>query len=84
MSILNDLMVWLNQQIPGLRLPVLPLKGWMACMVQLWNLPVDWQPSEGMPKRVQVEVGSPGWRLTVTPTGAIVFTSVTVTVTAPP
>lgn len=84
MSILNDLMVWLNQQIPGIRLPVLPLTGWIASMVQLWNLPVNWQPSQGMPSRVAVEVGSPGWSLAVTTRGGIVFTSVTVVVNAPP
>ena len=84
MSILNDLMVWLNQQIPGIGLPVLPLKGWAASLVQLWNLPVNWRPSQGMPSRVQVDVGSPGWSLAVTARGGILFTSVTVTVTAPP
>jgi hypothetical protein len=50
----NSLMLWLNQTF-GLSLPLLPLRGWTAPVISLWNAALDWVPG-GSPLPLSVKV----------------------------
>ncbi|GAA5444735.1 hypothetical protein Misp06_02925 [Microbulbifer sp. NBRC 101763] len=56
-KIVDDLMLWLNQTY-CLSLPLLPLTGWPAAVVTLWNKVVDWLPGEGPPPQTVVVEGT--------------------------
>ena len=59
----DDLMSFLNSKL-GLKIPLLPLTGFPAFVMNLWKRAVlNWSPADGVPSSVSIELTPP---LTIT------------------